>query len=150
MMKKIIAGVLIVILLSGCIGVRKEEEGPPENATTVPASTTIVCKLNQDICNEHCEERCGEKGVEYCFFDETGCSCKYRCGKETTTTVATTTISKKMTCDGYCRKIGYESGICRINSGECRSRGVKEVYKVKGNKYCPKNQPEDSCCCRIE
>jgi len=147
----VIAGILIIILLSGCIGVMREEEHPPETTlTTLQAPTTTICRLNQETCNSHCGERCGSKGVDYCLFDESGCNCKYKCGRATTTITTTTTISGRVDCSTYCRKIGYMSGTCRINPGECRTRGVKEVYKVKGNKYCPKNRPEDSCCCRIE
>ena len=142
-------GIIAVILLSGCLGGRNDEEATPETTlTSIPTTTAELCKLSQDECDTHCESMCGPDGVDYCLFDEEGCNCKYECGVETTST-STTTIDH-VTCDIYCRMIEYESGVCRINPGECRTHGVKETYKVKGNKYCPKNRPEDSCCCRIE
>ncbi|MBU4202081.1 MAG: hypothetical protein L6243_03970 [Candidatus Altiarchaeales archaeon] len=143
-------GIIAVILLSGCLGDRNDEEAAPETTlTTIPTTTTELCGLSQDECDTHCESMCGPDEVDYCLFDEEGCNCKYECGVETTST-STTTIGH-VTCDVYCRGIEkYESGICRINSGECRSRGVKEIYVPRGNKYCPKNRPESSCCCRLE
>jgi len=141
-------GIIAVILLSGCVG--DKEVAPKTTPTTVPTTTTEPCRLSQDECDMHCERMCGPDGVDYCLFDEEGCSCKYECGVETTNT-STTTIGH-VTCDTYCRGIDkYESGICRKNSGECRTRGVKEAYVSRGNKYCLKiSGPEDSCCCRLE
>jgi len=142
-------GIIAVILLSGCLGGRNEEAAPGTTLSTIPTTTAEPCGLSQDECDTHCESMCGPDGVDYCLFDEEGCNCKYECGVETTST-STTTIGH-VTCDIYCKMIGYESGICRINSGECRSRGVKETYTPRGNKFCLKiSGPEDSCCCRLE
>jgi len=142
-----IFGIIVVILLSGCVG--DEEAAPETTLTTIPTTTAEPCRLGEEECETHCEEMCGPDGVDYCLFDEEGCNCKYECGVETTSTSTTTTIGH-VTCDIYCRGIEkYESGVCRINPGECRTRGVKETYVPRGNKYCPKNRPESSCCCRL-
>jgi hypothetical protein len=65
----------------------------------------------------------------------------------TSTTQAKTTVSKKKTCNTYCKNIGYEGGSCRLNGLECRVRN--EVKSIYGGRLCPTRRL-DACCCQTE
>lgn len=56
--------------------------------------------------------------------------------------------SGRLTCDVFCVKIGYADGVCRLNPGECRNQGAREVYKKRGDDYCRyRTGHKDTCCC---
>lgn len=126
-----------------------------QNGTCVPITTTL-CQLDQSLCNDQCKIICSPAKVINCSFDLKKCSCIYKCESrttETTTTFAsitTSTISKIIkTCADYCIHEGYKNGKCRLDSAECRTMAAGEVYKPKGNRYCPRGSPYDTCCCAL-
>ncbi|MFH1788138.1 MAG: hypothetical protein ABH834_02005 [Candidatus Altiarchaeota archaeon] len=58
--------------------------------------------------------------------------------------------SGKVSCESFCMDIGYASGECRINPGECRNKGDREVYKKRGDVYCRyRTGHRDTCCCVV-
>ena len=58
--------------------------------------------------------------------------------------------SGRLTCDVFCVNIGYADGVCRLNPGECRNQGAREVYKKRGDDYCRyRTGHKDTCCCVV-
>jgi len=69
----------------------------------------------------------------------------------TSTTTSSTLPEKIITCQDYCLHNRYIDGICRLNGFECHAIGGKnEKYEPLGDRYCPKGQPDDACCCVIK
>lgn len=59
-----------------------------------------------------------------------------------------TTLGYNDGCSKFCVSEGYESGVCRLNPGECRMQGSGEVYKKKGDTQCRyRTGHKDTCCC---
>lgn len=49
-------------------------------------------------------------------------------------------------CSQYCSNNGYDDGVCRQNSNQCRKNG--ETYEVGGDEYCSGTGGENVCCCQ--
>ncbi|GEM_PF-3426285 len=120
MEKKFVVLFLALIFVSGCI---QTEEQTTTVQTTVP--TTIQTTIPTTV------ETTLETTVETAI---------------TTTIEKTTTTIKKSDkeCNDYCVMIGYKSGLCVINSMECRAKHPGE-HEPRGDKYC--FGPIDTCCC---
>ena len=48
-------------------------------------------------------------------------------------------------CESVCIGLGYTSGICRGNNGQCNQNG--ETGESSGNQYCTGGPSADTCCC---
>lgn len=114
--------ILLSILFIGCVEI-EEEEGGEETTTTLEETTTTVTTPAITTTTT--------------FFTTIF-----------TTIPTTTTISKlAYSCDDYCKKEGFEMGLCRRTAARCRIYGINEIHKPLGDRYCPKGTGYDACCC---
>ncbi|GEM_PF-3109598 len=150
---------ILLTLIAGCVTNEVKETTTSTSSTTTTTTTTSTTTTDTTTPETKlgCEQGCGCLTPEEAG-NQSLCGKKLLCGfneqkkpKYCYQTTTTTLPEKILTCKDYCLRNRYIDGICRLNGFDChRIGGKNEKYEPLGDKYCPRGQPDDACCCIIK